>query len=67
MHKYFVPKSVVIKLPSGKRHKLVRGIHPVPDELANHADGNKHGIKPVEEMTDKEYRSLGLKRPPATS
>ena len=59
---YFVPKTKTVTL-NGRSFRLRRGIKTVPDELANHKSANSHGIKPVEEMTDAEWRMLGLKRP----
>ncbi|WP_158810461.1 hypothetical protein [Beijerinckia sp. L45] len=63
--KYFVPKTCAIKLPSGGTCRLIRGIREVPDVVADSKLGIDAGIKPVEEMTDAEYRSIGLKRPAA--
>ena len=60
---YFIPKTQTVTLPGGRPVRLRRGINTVPDELANHETANDLGIKPVEEMTDAEWRMLGLKKP----
>ena len=68
MTDYFVPKTVTATLPTGRKVKLIRGVGPVPDALADHPSANDLGIKPVEEMTAAERISLGLKPvPPAAS
>lgn len=61
MTEFYIPTFVRTTLPSsGREITLFRGIHAVPDELANHADGNGFGIKPVEEMTDDEWAAMAL-------
>ncbi len=61
MTEFYIPTFTRTTLPSsGREIMLFRGIHAVPDELANHADGNGLGIKPVEEMTDDEWAAMAL-------
>ena len=63
MTEYFIPAPISIKLKSGLTYKRARGLHEVPDELANHSSANDLGIKPMEEVTDAEWRSIGMKKP----
>lgn len=64
MAEFYVPQNgtVVVgktdKLP-GKSYRVIRGVYDVPDALANSHEANDYGIKPVNEMTDDEWRLTG--------
>ena len=60
---YFIPKTGSIMQPNGKSMRLTRGIHEVPDAVADSKAAIAYGIKPKEEMTDAEWRSTGHKKP----
>lgn len=60
MTAFYIPQAMRGKTPDGKPYAFFRGIHAVPDSLANHGDANKLGIKPVDEMTDAEWAGLAL-------
>lgn len=62
MTDFYIPKNCTLTV-FGQTHRFVRGIHPVPDLIANSHEANGAGIKPVEEMTDDEYRLLGMPAP----
>lgn len=44
----------------GLPYEFFRGIHDIPDALADSHHANTLGIVPVEEMTDEDWRLLGL-------
>jgi hypothetical protein len=46
----------------GTPYEFFRGIHHIPDALADSHDANALGIVPVEEMSDDDWRKLGLDR-----
>lgn len=61
MAQFFIPKSGTVtvgKIP----YRLFRGVHEISDALANSHEANAFGIKPVNEMTDDEWRMSGLVR-----
>lgn len=60
---YFIPKSATVKLPNGATVRLVRGVGEVSDVVADSKLGIELGIKPLEEMTDAEWRAIGRKKP----
>lgn len=60
---FFVPKTVSVKLTNGALFRLVRGIQHVPEAIADSKLGIDAGVKPIEEMTDAEWRSIGRKKP----
>ena len=69
---FYIPKTgkvtlaAPIALSTGSRkttYSLVRGIHDIPDALADSTEAIAYGIKPVEEMTDGEWVSCGRKKP----
>ena len=60
MTEFYIPKMMRGKAPDGWPYTFFRGIHAVPDSLANHGEANKLGIKPVEEITDAEWAGLAL-------
>ena len=57
---YFIPKQIQGRGPDGRAFMFFRGIHAVPDALANSTQANDLGIVPVEEMSDTDWRLLGL-------
>lgn len=67
MADFYIPKTVTATLPDGRKVRLIRGVGPVPDALANHPSANDLGIKPVEEMTAAERRAVGLGPAPAAA
>lgn len=44
----------------GLPYEFFRGIHNVPDAIADSHHANEIGIVPVEEMSDDDWRAIGL-------
>lgn len=59
MTEFYVPRHVRGRTAAGASYNLFRGIHAVPDAVANSPEANGLGIKPVEEMTDAEWAGIG--------
>lgn len=63
MTEFYVAATQFVMLPkSGRKFQMRKGLHHLPEELADHATANGLGIKPPEEMTDAEWRALGLNK-----
>lgn len=58
---YFIPTHMSGRAEAdGLPYKFFRGIHHVREALANSHQANALGIVPVEEMSDENWRLLGL-------
>ena len=61
---FYIPKTGKVTYGQPARTvSVVRGVHDIPDALADNPAAIAYGIKPVEEMTDAEWVSCGRKKP----
>lgn len=60
---YFIPTHMSGRAEAdGLPYEFFRGIHHVREALANSHQANALGIVPVEEMSDEDWRLLGLSK-----
>ena len=64
MTDFFIPIAGTISV-GAKTHRMHRGVHPLPDWVANSHEANAYGIKTTDEMTDDDWLSCGLVKPAA--
>ena len=66
MDQFYVHTTKVVKLKSGKNAVIIRGLRTADEihvDLLTTTQGNEAGVKPVSEMTDDDWRGLGLVPP----
>lgn len=59
---YFIPAHIKGRTEAGVPYEFFRGIHAVPDALADSHEANTLGIVPVEEMSDNDWKLMGLNK-----
>ena len=59
---YFITAHIKGRTEAGVPYEFFRGIHAVPDALANSHEANTLGIVPVEEMSDNDWKLMGLNK-----